>query len=152
MTSTRVDLPPEDVVGLVDDITGAFLATPTVEAPIAPQADLSVVAYVHVTGAFDGSVIASVSDGFASFCAARMLAMEESELDEESKADAVGEMINMIGGSVKALLPEPSSLSLPVVSLGRRRPEQLPDTEPLASVDLSCGDQPIRVTVVTRDA
>ena len=38
----------------------------------------------------------------------------------EDVADAVGELVNMIGGNVKSLMPGPSTLSLPLVRAGRR--------------------------------
>ena len=35
--------------------------------------------------------------------------------------DAVGELVNIIGGSVKSLMPQPTVLSLPSVRTGGRR-------------------------------
>lgn len=150
MTSTRVDLPPEEVVRLVDDITGAFLAAPTIEEPAGPHENLSVVARVHVTGAFEWVVVAAVSDGFAALCAGRMLALDEAQVDEAAIVDAVGEMANMIGGSVKALLPEPCTLSLPVVSVGGAGPVTARGSSTVVSVDLRCAGEPLRVSVLTR--
>jgi chemotaxis protein CheX len=150
MTTTRLALPVPDVVQLVDDITGAFLAARTVHSPTDAEPELRVTACVHLSGAFDGSVVLATSDGFATLCAGRMLAIDEVDLDEEAKADAVGEMTNMIGGSVKALMPEPSSLSLPVVSVGGAARLSFPGAAPLASVSLRCLDEPMRVTVLAR--
>src|SRR3546814_11558410 len=45
-----------------------------------------------------------------------MLAM--SEITPEDVTDAIGELVNMIGGNVKSLMPEPSILSLPMVAAG----------------------------------
>jgi chemotaxis protein CheX len=148
VTSTaRVSLSPEDVAQIVDDIVGAFLADRATEAPAGDDPG-EVVACVHVTGAFTGSVICSVSAEFATLCATRMLAVDPSEVDDEAVADAIGEVVNMIGGSVKALLPEPSALSLPLVSVGGRQVLSVRGAAPVASVDLRCAGQPLRVTVL----
>ena len=46
-----------------------------------------------------------------------MMAMDESEpLDDAEVADAVGELVNMVGGNIKSLMPGPSALTLPVVA------------------------------------
>lgn len=153
MTSTtRVDLSPEDVVQVVDEIVGAFLATSATLATDEGTHPRTVVACVHVSGSFTGSVICSVTERFAALCAERMLDVDISEVDDESVVDAIGEIVNMIGGSVKALLPEPSTLSLPVVTLGEGQELMVPGTVPIATVDLRCADEPLRVTVLVNNA
>lgn len=151
MTSTaRVSLSPEDVAQVVDDIAGAFLADRARQVPADAHDPGEVVACVHVSGAFTGSVICSATTDFATLCATRMLSVGSAEVDEEAMVDAIGEVVNMIGGSVKALLPEPSTLSLPLVSLGGRHTFTVPGTTPVTSVDLRCGGEPLRVTVLER--
>ena len=57
---------------------------------------------------------------------AEMLGMDESEMDEETLKDGVGEMANIVAGNVKAALastPYRLLLSLPKIQLG---PEELP--------------------------
>ena len=54
-------------------------------------------------------------------------------LDDEDIDDALGELANVVGGNVKAVLPGPSALGLPEVGVRpRRRPRR-----PAAST--SCG-------------
>lgn len=146
----RTDVRPaaEDVVQIVDDITGAFLASPTVPAPATAGTPGEVLAAVHLSGAFTGSVICSATRAFAVFCATRMLAVEPHQVDDEAVMDAIGEVANMISGSVKALLPEPSGLSLPVVALGGAQRVSVPGTATVTSVDLVCGGEPLRVSVL----
>lgn len=134
---------------MVDEIVGAFLAASATEAPEPATPPGEVVACVHVTGTFSGSVICSTTQRFAELCAERMLAVDISQVDDESVVDAIGEIVNMIGGSVKALLPEPSTLSLPVVSVGDGPDLMVPGTSLLTSVDLVCAEEPLRVTVLS---
>jgi chemotaxis protein CheX len=44
-----------------------------------------------------------------------MFAMSEDELSEEEIRDAVGEIVNMVGGNLKGIVEGESSLSLPCV-------------------------------------
>jgi chemotaxis protein CheX len=151
VTSTaRATLAPEDVVQVVDDIVGAFLGARATTDHGGVGAPLNVVACVHVTGSFYGSVICSVTERFAALCAERMLDVDISEVDDTSVVDAIGEIVNMIGGSLKALLPEPSVLSLPVVTLHDGQKLMVPGTATVASVDLRCADEPLQIVVLQR--
>jgi chemotaxis protein CheX len=146
--TARVDLAPEDVAQVVDDIAGAFLGTGASQAPPLPESPRGVVACVHVTGAFRGSVVLSVTEPFGVFCAAAMLDVDPEAVDGDALVDTVGELANMIGGSVKALLPEPSVLSLPVVSRGDGRGLTVPGATTLTTTDLTCAGETLRVTVL----
>ena len=58
-------------------------------------------------------------------------------------------MVNIIGGNLKALLPEPSELSLPTVSLGGQHLMKIPGAHLIEHVDLdSLGDR-MRITLLT---
>jgi chemotaxis protein CheX len=153
MTPTaKVILSPDDIAQVVDDIAQAFLGTPaTRSAGTAPHA-VDVVAAVHISGAFRGSVICSTSTAFAVFAASRMLAVEPGHVDDEALVDALGEVANMVGGSVKALLPEPSTLSLPLVAVGDSRLVSVPGAGTVTTVDLRCADEPLRISVLSTEA
>lgn len=145
--TTEVGPAPEDVAQIVDDITGAFLAAPSVAVPVDAEHLGEVVATVELSGAFSGTVVCSASRAFAVLCATRMLDLDGDAVDDDAVADAIGEVVNMIGGSVKALLPEPSRLSLPVVSLGDTPPADR-GAVTTSSVDLHCAGEALRVSVL----
>jgi len=64
---------------------------------------------------------------------------------DEDVADAVGELVNMIGGNVKSLMPGPSVLSLPVVAAGRvARPS---DSVEACRLDATWAGSPLVVSV-----
>lgn len=47
--------------------------------------------------------------------ACRMLEAKPGELGEDEIRDAAGEMANILAGNLKSMLPQPSSLGLPVI-------------------------------------
>ncbi len=73
---------------------------------------------VQVTGAWQGSVLISASQEAGRSAAAAMFQMELDELSLEEVTDAFGELTNMVGGNLKSLVPQPSSLSTPSVAVG----------------------------------
>ena len=75
-------------------------------------------AAVKITGTFTGSVVLSLSDGAAVQSAATMLAVPFAEVSSADKRDVAAELVNMVGGNLKSLLPAPSYLSLPTVLEG----------------------------------
>jgi chemotaxis protein CheX len=77
-----------------------------------------VVATVAISGAWDGRVLLSFSPFAAKYAAAALLGIDAAteEVGDDEVVDAVGELANIIGGSVKALMPQPTALSLPAVS------------------------------------
>ena len=55
------------------------------------------------------------NEGLAKTIASKMFAMEVEDLEEEEVLDAVGEIINMIGGNIKGSVGVESTLSIPDV-------------------------------------
>lgn len=85
---------------------------------IPPPPEQTVCGCVHVSGAWNGLVTVRVSEVLARNVAATMFETEVAALTDEELHDALGEIANMTGGTVKALLPGPSKLSLPTVVAG----------------------------------
>lgn len=107
-----------DVQMVVEEVWSTFLGA---EEPLLPAApgELSTgwSAAVTVTGAWEGMISVELPTGIAEEVTRRMLGVDAAA--DEDVADAVGELVNMIGGNVKSLMPGPSALSLPVVAAGR---------------------------------
>ncbi|MFL6159148.1 MAG: chemotaxis protein CheX [Marmoricola sp.] len=137
----------DDVQMLVDEVWTSFLGA---EEPLLPGApsDLAVgwSAVVTVSGEWHGTVSVELPTGLAEEVTRRMLMVEETQ--DEDVADAVGELVNMIGGNVKSLMPGPSVLSLPVVAAGRvARPS---DSLEVCRFDASWAGTPLLVSVYVR--
>lgn len=107
----------DDILGIAGDLWGSYLGDdviPSVPGLLTP----GVTASVSVVGEWNGLVVVATSARGARLVGSVLLEIAEEELGEADLNDAIGELVNIIGGNVKSVLPGPSSLSLPVVSQG----------------------------------
>jgi chemotaxis protein CheX len=107
-------------------------------------------ATVHISGSWNGSVILSCSTTLARKAASAMFEIAEEDVDDGEVADAFGELANIIGGNLKCLLPEPSQLSLPTVSLGAAHVVTVPGARLLEHVELECNGDRLHIAVWNR--
>ncbi len=68
---------------------------------------------VKITGAWDGEVRLHCSSPLARSIAAAIFQMEAANAGSDEIVDALSELIHIVGGNLKALLPHPVTLSLP---------------------------------------
>jgi len=80
-----------------------------------PDGGPALIGTVRITGAWNGALDVRCTPGLARKAAAAMFACEEDALSEDEVRDSLGEIANMAGGNLKALLPQPCALSIPVV-------------------------------------
>ncbi len=141
----------DDLRQIVEDVllsvTGAGAGDAQPPAPADGPVD--VLAGIHISGAWNGSVLVCWSSALAGDTAASMLDVPVGDLTDADLSDAIGEVANMIGGSVKALLPEPSVLSLPMVTFDARR-ATVPGTELVRTLDLGTSGRRLQVRVLQR--
>lgn len=142
-------LTQDQLVEVVDDVLETFVGF-IIDEPQPSGTALPVTAFVQVTGTWTGSVLVSCSEELAASAAAAMFDRPREDLEHEDITDALGEVANMVGGSIKALMPEPSGLSLPTVIYGGGE-ASVPGTELLHRLDRTCGGEPLRVTVLTAE-
>lgn len=102
-------------------------------------------AAVSVHGGWTGSITVELSHAVAQSLTRLMLAMGDEPLADADIADAVGELVNMIGGNIKSLMPGPSALTLPVVAAGRAA--HATDMGEVARFDALWAGEPVRVSV-----
>ncbi|MFC6154133.1 chemotaxis protein CheX [Nocardioides yefusunii] len=148
-TTTPTGPAASDVQAVTEEVWSTFLGH---TAPLEP-ADPSVVTFspewsasVTVKGEWNGMVSIDLTDAGGSGVTRGMLGMEESdELTEADVVDAVGELVNMVGGNVKSLVPGPSQLSLPLVATGHFAHGT--DEQELVRLAFTWGTEPIAVTV-----
>ncbi len=79
-------------------------------------ADDAISSWVEIVGPWNGTVVLTCGRGTAEELS-RSLLKEHAPpvLDDEDVQDALGELANVVGGNVKAVLPGPSVLGLPEV-------------------------------------
>jgi chemotaxis protein CheX len=109
-----------DVVALAQEVWASFLGPeePLLEgAPIGESAPV-ISATVSVTGGWAGTISLHVPESLARDVTTSMLG-GITDFEDADVSDAIGELVNVIGGQIKSLMPGPSVLSLPVVAHGR---------------------------------
>jgi chemotaxis protein CheX len=133
-----------DVQMVVEEVWSSFLG---VDEPLvlggADALETGWSAAVTVTGGWEGMVVVELPTTVAEEVCRRMLGV--ADIHDEDVADAVGELVNMIGGNVKSLMPGPSVLSLPVVAAGRVA--RASDTTEVCRLDAWWAGSPLRVSV-----
>jgi chemotaxis protein CheX len=72
-------------------------------------------AVIRISGDWDSLVQVMTPRRTAVAIASNMFAMSEDELSEAEIRDAVGEIVNMVGGNLKGIVEGESALSLPCV-------------------------------------
>lgn len=108
----------------LEQVVTEVLATMTgvVASPVsdvhASTARRSVAACIHLTGAYTGAVVITMPEELGRRIAASMFAADPGALSDGEVMDAVGEIANMVAGSVRSALPMPNTISLPSVSEG----------------------------------
>ena len=121
-----------------------------IDAPFKVEGENNTLAgCVHIMGAWEGTVSLQCPKDLAKKAAAIMFGVKEDVADMEQIQDALGELTNMTGGNIKAVLPEPSYLSLPAVSVTDFR-LHIPGTELVTTVNFECNEYSFSVTVVKR--
>jgi chemotaxis protein CheX len=108
--------------------------------------DDALAAAVSVTGAWRGHVVVACSDAASHHVAAALLGVPAGEVTPADVTDALGELANVIGGNVKALLPESCALSLPYVlpMAGAR----WPSVTEVCRMDGNWLDEPVAISVL----
>jgi chemotaxis protein CheX len=125
-----------------DTVLGITL-TPELGVPAMPPRMVS--GCVQFSGAWDGAVTIECSAEFARQAAATMFGMDASQATPSDTRDAIGELANMTGGNVKALLPEPCRLSLPTVMEGEDCTTHVHGSDLVTTVAFDCGGTPLVV-------
>jgi hypothetical protein len=102
-------------------------------------------AWIEIHGAFAGRTLLSTEAATADDLARALLGMgADDPVSEDDLVDAFGEVVNVVGGNLKALLPVQEKLTMPRV--GRTAPETHGATR-IDGVLLSWRGRPLDVSV-----
>lgn len=109
-----------DLAEMVEQIWVSYL-DPEGVSPLIPNGDEKQPSEVHssvsISGSWTGHLVYASSAVAARRAAGAFLAMEPGEVSPEDISDVLGELANIVGGNVKAMLPAGCFLSLPQVVL-----------------------------------
>jgi chemotaxis protein CheX len=147
-------IPTEHIAELVSNVWSTMLGTELLAmdpGPVAVPPTL-VSACVQITGDWEGTVLLQCSLGYAGVLAGRMFEMGPDEVSPEEVRDAMGELVNMVGGNFKGLLSCPAQISLPTVVEGGTYSIRIKGASLANSLQFDDGGDPLLVQVYAREA
>jgi CheY-specific phosphatase CheX len=103
---------------------------------------------VTISGDWQGAVILQMPRDLAHRVAAIMFSLGEQPATLEDMQDALGEITNMTGGNLKALMPGNCFLSLPAVVDGNDYRLRIPTATVLSRILFHCEGHPTVVSLV----
>ncbi|MFI5932629.1 chemotaxis protein CheX [Actinoplanes sp. NPDC051494] len=127
----------DDLAEMVEQVWASYL-DPEGVSPLIPTGDdkqgTEVHSTVSITGTWHGHLVYASSMLAARKAAAAFLAMEVDEVGQEDISDVLGELANIVGGNVKAMLPAGCFLSLPTVVLAPETASYYPAAERISGL------------------
>ena len=101
---------------------------------------------VQVTGKWQGIILLSLPSALVNTLTEALFSLEQGKVSNEDRKDAVGELINMIGGNIKALLPQPSAISVPLLALEGHQ-QYFPSTKMVTHCQFECDGKPFALSL-----
>ena len=101
---------------------------------------------VQITGKWNGVISLYLPSSLVARITEKMFSLDSGQATTETKKDAIGEMINMIGGNIKSVLPQPSALSTPVFSM-EGQSQQFPFTKKVTQCKFVCNGDPFALSL-----
>lgn len=126
------------------------LGLPLDAADVAPQSHgRTVEGHVHISGQWTGTLVFQCSIGAAREAAHVMFGPGDEHDSSQDVQDAVGELTNMIGGNLKALLSDDGCfLSLPMVIEGSDYTVRMSGARVVTRQVFRAGTEPVVVTLL----
>jgi chemotaxis protein CheX len=143
----------EDVVTeITSSVWKAFLpeGDEIIPVPMVPP-NSSLTGTVFISGSWNGLVNLTCSSVAAVRAAALMFDAPVEAVSPADVLDAVGELVNIVGGNLKGMLPSPTGLSLPSVTDGTLHIDTRAGAQLLVDVQLSWMDEPVYVSIWAKD-
>ncbi|MBL7254615.1 chemotaxis protein CheX [Paractinoplanes lichenicola] len=148
--SIEVEVNENDLAEMVEQVWESYL-DPEGVSPLIPTYDENQPSEVHssvsITGSWTGYIVYASSVQAARRAAGAFLAMEPDEVGDEDLSDVLGELANIVGGNVKAMLPPGALLSLPQVVLAPEATARFPGTERISGVYGMWEGEPVSISM-----
>lgn len=139
-----------DLTEMAEQVWVSYL-DPEGVSPLVPHGDTKQVSEVHstvsITGSWHGHLVYASSREAAKKAAAAFLAMEPEEVGQEDISDVLGELANIVGGNVKAMLPPGCFLSLPTVVLAPDTASYYPTAERISGLYGMWDGEPVSISM-----
>jgi chemotaxis protein CheX len=148
--SVQVVVNENDLAEMVEQVWVSYL-DPEGTNPLVPTGDAKQPSEVHssvsITGSWTGHVVYASSTAAARRAAAAFLAMEAEEVSQEDLSDVLGELANIVGGNVKAMLPPGAFLSLPQVVMAPESATKYPSAVRVSGLYGTWDGEPVSVSM-----
>jgi chemotaxis protein CheX len=119
------------------------------EAPPPADQELLLTA-IQIAGEWMGSVVLALSPELACEAASSMLEIPVATVNQVDLGEVAAELVNMVGGNLKSLLPGPSYLSLPTIIAGSDFGMQVHQAIKIEDVTLRSAAGSLRVRLYTK--
>jgi len=144
----------EDLIAMNEQIWASMLGitistTECAEIPVHGGGYIG--ACVQLVGAWQGAVRVDCTVALAHRAARSFAGGEDTEFSVDQIRDTVGELANMAAGSVKALLPQPTHISLPSVADGNDYDLTVRKGRVLLQCPFECEGERLLVSLIERD-
>jgi chemotaxis protein CheX len=140
----------DDLADMVDQVWVSYL-DPDGHAPLVrldrPAKTSEVHSSVSITGSWHGHIVYASSTAAARLAAAAFMAMEADEVSQDDVSDVLGELANIVGGNVKAMLPPGCFLSLPQVVMAPAAATVYPSAVQVGELNATWKDEPVSITM-----
>jgi len=103
---------------------------------------------VRISGAWEGEVQLDCPLPLARLMAAAIFQVNTDKADNDDILDALSELIHIVGGNLKALLPQPVTLSLPSLLEPTNLAHSTPQGPIVCRLTLMSEGQPFEVTLL----
>jgi chemotaxis protein CheX len=148
--SVEVLVNEHDLAEMVEQVWVSYL-DPEGVSPLVATGDVGQPSEVHssvsITGSWTGHVVYASSSVAARKAAAAFMAVGVDEVSPEDVADVLGELANIVGGNVKAMLPPGATLSLPQVVLAPESATKYPNAERVTGLFGVWDGEPVSVSM-----
>jgi chemotaxis protein CheX len=103
---------------------------------------------VRISGAWEGAVRLDCPLPLARLMAAAIFQVDADRADNDEILDALSELIHIVGGNLKALLPQPVTLSLPSLLKPQNSADSTPQWPKVCSLTLTSEGHAFVVTLL----
>lgn len=139
-TQTSIEAYREQAIELFCDVFRTMLRLevfPSSE-PTSPPPDPIVTSAVYFAGSWKGAALLECNLDLAKLFTERLMAGCKPVSFDDDVRDCIGELANMIGGNIKALLPNHVELSIPSVVEGRNYSLRLCGNNSFMRIPFAC--------------
>ena len=132
---------------IVQAIFSTMLGMSVTRDQTAAEIPGTLLATIQISGPTPLTLVLSISDEASREAAAAMLQMPPGDVTEADQNDVAAELVNMVGGNLKSLLPSPSVLTLPTVVAGHAIGLKVHGAEMIDEIGLQCEGGPFCIRV-----